>query len=121
MFAYKPLFLLASTAALFSGGVNAFTGRATWDSLGTTPCTPPSGVQCPLTDFRVALPADKFPTNGRCCATVHVSYQGHNIDVTFTDLFLAGAGSNNISLSHQAFALLAPLEEGQIFDVVWNL
>ncbi|KAF9560673.1 hypothetical protein CPC08DRAFT_818142 [Agrocybe pediades] len=115
MFGYKSFVALVSTATAFTA-VNAFTGRATWDSLGTTPCP----VQCPLTDFRVALPVDLFPNGEHCCETVHVSYQGNNIDVTFTDLFLAGQGSTNISLSDQAFALLAPLEVGQISPVVWN-
>jgi hypothetical protein len=47
--------------------------------------------------------------------------QGKNIDVTFTDLCLSCAHSFNISLSDQAFALLAPLEVGSIEPVVWNL
>ncbi|KAH9475536.1 hypothetical protein JR316_0012651 [Psilocybe cubensis] len=137
---FSRLFLLGflSTAANLIS-VNAYTGRgkhlpssmqlplsvayihsrdlATWDSLGTTPCP----VQCPTTDYRVALPVDMFPNGENCCSTVHVSYQGTNIDVTFTDLFLAGEGSFNISLSHQAFAELAPLELGQISPVVWNI
>jgi hypothetical protein len=45
--------------------------------------------------------------------------QGTNVVVQFTDLFLAGAGSQNISLSDQAFAVLAPLEVGTIFPVDW--
>ncbi|KDR71414.1 hypothetical protein GALMADRAFT_253734 [Galerina marginata CBS 339.88] len=116
MFAPKALFTLISSAVAISA-VNAYVGRASWDSLGTTPCP----VQCPLTDFRVALPIDLFPNGEQCCSTVHVSYRGVNIDVTFTDLFLAGAGSFNISLSDQAFAKLAPLEVGQISPVVWNI
>lgn len=49
--------------------------KATWDSLGTTPCP----VQCPLTDFRVALPVDQFPNGENCCRTVHVSCMCINI------------------------------------------
>jgi hypothetical protein len=45
--------------------------------------------------------------------------QGTSVVVQFTDLYLAGAGSQNISLSHQAFAVLAPLEVGTIFPVDW--
>ncbi|PPQ94917.1 hypothetical protein CVT25_004403 [Psilocybe cyanescens] len=116
MFVSRSLFALVSTAAALIS-VNAYTGRATWDSLGTTPCP----VQCPPTDYGVALPVDLFPNGENCCSTVHVSYQGKNIDVTFNNLFLAGQGSFNISLSHQAFAELAPPEVGQISPVVWNL
>ncbi|KDR67297.1 hypothetical protein GALMADRAFT_147287 [Galerina marginata CBS 339.88] len=116
MFASRALFALVSSVAALSS-VNAYTGRATWDSLGTTPCP----VQCPLTDYRVALPSTLFPNGDRCCSKVYVSYNGVNIAVTFTDLFLAGANSFNISLSDKAFAQLAPLEVGQISPVVWNL
>ncbi|PPR03354.1 hypothetical protein CVT26_007793 [Gymnopilus dilepis] len=139
MFKSQALFALASALAAVSA-VNAYTGRgmfypltspqllelctltpsgisATPDSLGTTPCP----VQCVPTDFRAALPVDLFPNGEKCCSPVYVSYKGTNIAVTFTDLFLAGEGSFNISLSHQAFAELAPLELGEIYPVVWNL
>ncbi|KAF8890297.1 hypothetical protein CPB84DRAFT_1849184 [Gymnopilus junonius] len=116
MFGSRVFIALFSSVAAIST-VNAYTGRASSDSLGTTPCP----TQCPLTDYRAALPVDLFPNGEKCCSTVYVSYQGVNIDVTFTDLFLAGAGSFNISLSDKAFAELAPLELGQISPVVWNL
>ncbi|TFK37878.1 hypothetical protein BDQ12DRAFT_684778 [Crucibulum laeve] len=117
MLSAKSLFIAISTVVLTVSKANAFTGRATWDSLGTTPCP----VQCtPLTDFRVALPVDLFPNGEHCCEKVQVTYQGTSLDVTFTDLFLAGQGSFNISLSNQAFAELAPLELDQISPVTWN-
>ncbi|KAF8066547.1 hypothetical protein FPV67DRAFT_1449728 [Lyophyllum atratum] len=94
---------------------NAFTGRASWDSLGTTPCP----QACTPTDFRVALPVDLFPNGEKCCRQVLVQYQDRNVEVTFTDLFLAGAHSFNISLSHQAFAELSPPEVGSISPVDW--
>ncbi|GLB40864.1 hypothetical protein LshimejAT787_0900790 [Lyophyllum shimeji] len=96
---------------------NAYTGRASWDSLGTTPCPQTCGTP---TDFRVALPVTLFPNGEKCCSQVLVQYQGKRVAVTFTDLFLAGANSFNISLSHQAFAELAPLEVGTISPVSWN-
>jgi len=108
-------FALLALSAIIPAA-NAFTGRASWDSLGTTPCP----KACTLTDFRVALPVTLFPNGERCCSQVLVQYQGKSVAVTFTDLFLAGANSFNISLSHQAFADLAPLEVGTISPVSWN-
>ncbi|KAJ7777150.1 hypothetical protein B0H16DRAFT_1504481 [Mycena metata] len=107
---------LIAAAATFSH-VSAYTGRAEVDALGTTPCP----VQCPLTDYRAALPIDLFPNGEHCCDPVYVSYEGKNIKVTFTDLCLYCQGTTNLSLSHQAFAELAPLELGSIYPVVWNL
>ena len=46
---------------------------------------------------------------------------GKNIDVTYTDHCLSCAHSFNISLSHDAFALLADPSVGSIEPVVWNL
>ncbi|KAG6910338.1 hypothetical protein DXG01_011406 [Tephrocybe rancida] len=95
----------------------AHSGRASWDALGTTPCP----MQCtPLTDYRVALPVTEFPNGENCCAEVIVQYQGVSVSATFTDLFLAGANTENISLSHQAFAKLAALELGTIEPVTWD-
>ncbi|KAF8192106.1 hypothetical protein BJ912DRAFT_962858 [Pholiota molesta] len=114
MISTRVLFSALAAAASFSTAT-AFTGRASWDSLGTTPCVP----ACPASDFRVALPSDLFPGGESCCHFVQATYQGTNVVVQFTDLFLAGAGSQNISLSDQAFAVLAPLEVGTIFPVDW--
>ncbi|KAF8890296.1 hypothetical protein CPB84DRAFT_1785018 [Gymnopilus junonius] len=64
---------------------------------------------------------DMFPNGEQCCSTVHISYQGINIDAIFNDLFEAGNGSYNISLSRDSFSQLAPLEVEEIYPVVWNL
>ncbi|KAF8192107.1 hypothetical protein BJ912DRAFT_1058050 [Pholiota molesta] len=115
----KTLFsALAAVASLSTA--TAFTGRASADSFGTTPCISSSTqTTCGPSDFRVALPSNIFPGGANCCQFVQATYQGTSVVVQFTDLYLAGAGSQNISLSHQAFAVLAPLEVGTIFPVDW--
>lgn len=57
-----------------------------------------------------------------CAHTLTLGFQDERkgIDVTFTDLCLSCANSFNISLSHQAFAQIAPLELGQIYPVDWT-
>ncbi|KAG6835041.1 hypothetical protein H0H93_005355 [Arthromyces matolae] len=108
----SALFALLSAAL-----AAAYTGTAVPDALGTTPCP----VQCtPVTDYHVALPVTLFPNGENCCTEVNVQYNGVSIAVTFTDLYLAGANSENISLSHQAFAELAAPELGSITPVTWD-
>ncbi|KAF9475089.1 hypothetical protein BDN70DRAFT_936171 [Pholiota conissans] len=107
---------LTTTTALPAGPV--YVGHAMAAALGTTPCP----VKCPggLTDYRVALPSEMFPNGEHCCEKVQVTYKGISTDVTFTDLFMAAVHSQNISLSWEAFELLAPLEGGAIFPVFWT-
>ncbi|KAF9473255.1 hypothetical protein BDN70DRAFT_886025 [Pholiota conissans] len=94
-----------------------YVGHALAAALGTTPCP----VACtPLTDYRVALPYNMFPNGEHCCEMVQVTYHGISTDVRFTDLFMGAVNSQNISLSYEAFELLAPLEGGAIFPVYWQ-
>jgi len=46
---------------------------------------------------------------------------GIDIEAPFTDVYTKGAHSQNISLSDEAFQLLAPLSEKELFPVVWKL
>ncbi|KAG6835040.1 hypothetical protein H0H93_005354 [Arthromyces matolae] len=89
---------------------------ASWDSLGTTPCA----VSCTSTDYRVALPVTLFPSGENCCTKVLVRYGEKSVTVTFTDLFLAGANSYNVSLSDKAFNELSALEVGTIEPISWD-
>ncbi|KAF9458413.1 hypothetical protein BDZ94DRAFT_1270677 [Collybia nuda] len=113
----KSFFATLAALSLSIGSATAFTGRASWDVLGTKPCP----IECDKNlDYRVALPITLFPNGERCCERVHVQYQDRGIDVTFTDLCLSCANSFNISLSHQAFSQIADLKLGQIYPVDWT-
>ncbi|KAJ7721435.1 hypothetical protein DFH07DRAFT_946882 [Mycena maculata] len=105
-------------AAVLIGAASAqFTGTATIGFTGTTNCG------CPATNgpFAVSIPAALVGSEVCCDVSITVSYNGKTISAVFNGIFDAGAGTENIQLSEEAFAVLEDNSgETSLSPVTWE-
>ncbi|KAL0569260.1 hypothetical protein V5O48_012703 [Marasmius crinis-equi] len=115
-FKLSSLSQLAVAAMFMAGAANAEQGWAHLngtDGLTTRSC----GTVCPPTPFKVALPIDQV-NPVKCCATIHISFNGINTQGTYTDICTNCRGGN-ITLSEPLFRQFEPTGDAPFF-AVWN-
>ncbi|KAF7343631.1 hypothetical protein MSAN_01983800 [Mycena sanguinolenta] len=116
MFSTKPL-LSVVAAALLAGTVNAYTGTAILGFYNTTSCG------CPAFNgpYAVAIPRELVGTQSCCDVGITLSYGGETTDAVFSGYYEAGAGTENVALSPEAFAALAGFpDEVSLSPVTWS-
>ncbi|KAJ7110621.1 hypothetical protein C8R44DRAFT_743085 [Mycena epipterygia] len=110
---------LAVLAAMFIGGASAFTGTAT---LGISPDTTTScGCGADNGPFEVAIPAALVGSNVCCDTQVNLAFGDETTTAVFGAIYNAGAGTENIALSADAFSALSPGGTGTTLSpVTWS-
>ncbi|KAJ7905861.1 hypothetical protein B0H13DRAFT_1881133 [Mycena leptocephala] len=106
MFSTKSLLAIVSTA-MFIGTASAFTGTANLGFSGTTVCA------CPPFNgpFAVAIPSADVGTKVCCNDQITITFNDKTTTAVFSGIYNAGAGTDNIALSPDAFAALGGAPE----------
>ncbi|KAJ7486931.1 hypothetical protein FB451DRAFT_1363111 [Mycena latifolia] len=93
--------LTGVSAALLIGATSAFVGTAQDGFAGTTSCNCPSSVGT----FTAAVPSALVESHVCCTDVIIITLSSGTLEVVFSGIYDAGAGTENIALSPSAFAL----------------
>ncbi|KAJ7034270.1 hypothetical protein C8F04DRAFT_1102106 [Mycena alexandri] len=116
MFSTKSLLATISTATVFIGAANAFSGTAHLGFYNATSCGcgPQNGP------FAIAIPSALVGSNVCCNVQINLSFEGESTTAVFSGAYDAG-GAQDIALSPDAFAALAGFpEDVSLSPVTWS-